>query len=172
MHMSQLGFRLIDHLGNELGCSDKTCNSFDLDPSEKYFSGNEAEAAEEEIPEFFEGLSTSSANQENPDTVSSGATLTTTKCAMLKQCVSCSATSEETPVPLASTLVPLPVPLPSYVSSSESSVTSLQQDPLPTYASVLFQAPLRDQDPEAPEERSARGGCSPDQGSQLLNGAL
>ena len=88
---------------------------------------------------------------------------------MLKQQVSCSATSEETPVPLASTSVSLPVSLPSYVTSS---VTVLQQAPLPTYASVLFQAPLRNQDPEAPEERSARGECSPDQGGQLLNGAL
>ncbi len=62
MHMSQLGFRLIDYLGNELGCSDKTSNNFDLDPSEKYFHGNEAEATEEEISEFFEGLLTSSSS--------------------------------------------------------------------------------------------------------------
>ena len=60
MHMSQLGFRLIDYLGNELGCSDKTSNHFDLDPSEKYFDGNEAESTEEEISEFFEALLTSS----------------------------------------------------------------------------------------------------------------
>ena len=33
-----------------------------MDPSEKYFHGNEAEATEEEISEFFEGLLTSSSS--------------------------------------------------------------------------------------------------------------
>ena len=66
MHMSQLGFRLIDYLGNELGCSDKTSNHFDLDPSEKYFDGNEAESTEEEISEFFEALLTSSDTNSSP----------------------------------------------------------------------------------------------------------